>query len=249
MPRFQTILTVLNAPIVYYRNPTARCASFDSLILSVFFFLPLTHSLAHTFARSRTGEQFIFAIFFWDYDFCYCFCWPVCSFDRSFLHFWFQLLALIYELSINSVRCAIIFVWFLMRSGEWVRQTASKILFMSFRYILCLRAPIRILTASAFLFHQLNSRWAFCAMSLDCRMPTSQSQWMCLFGFAYCVVCFAQYSLHNTRFISQFKINYFVFVAAHRLVQLNVWYSNRMVMCNAFAVDVHSRHFDVVSIL
>lgn len=178
---------------------------FDSLC---FFFLPLTHSLAHTFSRSRTGKQFIFAIFFWDYDFCYCFCWPVCSFDRSFLHFWFQLLALIYELSINSVRCAIIFVWFLMRSGEWVRQTASKILFMSFRYILCLRAPIRILTASAFLFHQLNSRWAFCAMSLDCRMPTSQlaSQpvtvnvfvQICILCCMLCAVLSSQYQIYQS---------------------------------------------------
>lgn len=73
----------------------------------------------------RISKQFIFSIFFWDFDFC---CVHVlCHLLLLLIPLYIFSIARCFDIWIkHQVCCAIIFVWFLMRSGEWVQYTQAS---------------------------------------------------------------------------------------------------------------------------
>lgn len=92
-----------------------------------------------------TDKQFILSIFFWDFDFCVIGCVAKSSFDRFVLFVRpFQLLAR-FDIWIKhqfSACCAIIFVWFLMRSADWACVCTALRMFIYVIWIWPLRCAL-----------------------------------------------------------------------------------------------------------
>lgn len=120
---------------------------------------------------------------------------------------------------------------------HWAPSTASRIFIYVIFGASCTCRNARIPTASAsffsILFHQLKKHFGL----FDETWLPYASMYIVDCGFAYHSVirCMPMRSptLHNTRYISQFKINYFAFVAAHRLSTIKCLVVATAPMCTA----------------
>lgn len=217
MPRFQTILAVLNVPIVYYQTSnraremrlrffrffdSLSCCPFPSPSLSLFH--PFSIRMANNFLL---GFRLLFVPSFLI---------SIACFDIWIKH---QV----------GTRCAIIFVCDF--SCEAVSEYCVLIAVRGFylchfggSYI-CVRSSASPLQVH-FYFISFSTGFAIAAAIQRTSVLCIS---ICILYRAVCIL-YMMRSLHNTRFISQFKINYFAFVAAHRLAQLNVWYSRPCAM-------------------
>lgn len=125
-----------------------------------------------------------------------------------------------------STCCTIIFMWFLMRSGDWVYGWGS--LFMLFRWPVWLYSvcDLRVLPdrhiPNAVHFYFINFQFTFSTDNAYMKV--------CVFVFVDIIWIHFDYTSklgYNTRFISQFKINYFAYMLhLLRVQQLRALYGN-----------------------